>query len=149
MTTNALPTRWRSSRIPDEMRDSAALRKDGQGTRKVEGLVAVRLARVVEVSPASTGRRNGGGGIRAHGPPTGDNSIGNRAESTAIPHNNGSPRPGGIQGGLNLASAVVRPSGSGARQCCSHHEYESKVSRAGKTVAARPERACWPTLEGL
>jgi hypothetical protein len=44
VTTNALSTRSRSSIVPDEMGVSAAVLKDGQVARKVEGLV-VRLDR--------------------------------------------------------------------------------------------------------
>jgi hypothetical protein len=44
VTTTALSSRSRSSIVPDEMCVSAAVGKDGQAARKVEGLV-VRLDR--------------------------------------------------------------------------------------------------------
>jgi hypothetical protein len=60
VTTNALSTRSRSSSIRDGMCVSAALGKDGQDTRKVEGLVVrldlgVRISLGALESPANAG----------------------------------------------------------------------------------------------
>jgi hypothetical protein len=53
---------------------------------------------------------NGGGGIRTLGPPCDGQRFSRRAETTAMPHHNWSLRPGGIQGGMNLARRLCYPS---------------------------------------